>query len=446
VTYTAIIDTGVPDNPYGDVSNLTIQFWNSTGRAGILANLSWNITPYTVIPGSSYSYVWTGMIPANWIDPSGGPREFCGEYRLCSVPSPGHNPATATQIEFFVDDPLEAYTSADRGGGGRSAFKAGSTIWLNVELDPTYLRGKVHDNEEFASKDVEITWYWISPPPDYVKKETVQATKDMPRPSDQFWAFSTLNTSTSDPDGIYAIGASILCDSGYRVWEYKYYDIYQSYTPPTEAVNVPPYSGHRTIPGSQTEWHRNDTQIKIYAADPYPGTGVEAIYYQIDNGAVQTGTGTPTTEQFQALEGSHLYTYWAVDRAGNVEIPHTVTIMVDTMEPHTTLTLLNGTGPFEGLKIIRLLAQDPTPGSGVNEIYYAIDSSGPLPYPADGFLAPVGQHTYTYWSTDRAGNTEIPKEKAILVVAEAAMPPLALLVLAVVRWVWPRSSVKERGP
>jgi len=425
VRYAASINTGLPGNPYQDVSNVTLEFWNQTDRVALLANLSWDITGYTVIEGSTYTYTWTGMIPVEYIDRAPG-REFFGPYSVRCDPPSAMYPGLASRGDFYVDDPIESYTSLEKASmAPRSAFKEGSVIWFNLELNPTYLRVPQNQNAPFEQKEASITWLWPTPPPDHVKTEMANGTKNSSWPSDQYWAFSSLNTS-GFPDGVYWIAASADCRTGYTVWETKSYDIYQSYSPPTEANPMPPITRIAVRPAPNGTWSTVPVMIKFYPSDPgVGGSGVENMFYQVDGGdAVELGY-QPTS--IPALEGSHTYTYWAQDRAGNVEIPKTRVVNVDTAPPNTRISPPGGDWQRPGPVTIRLHATDPAPGSGVNATFYAIDDSDPVEYPIDGFPALEGDHTYRYWSEDLAGNAEDPNSARIMVVSDA---PAAILALA----------------
>lgn len=428
VSFAAVLNTGLPGNPYQDAYNLTLQLWYGNTFRGWIGNISWNITGYPVVPGSSYTYTYTKMIPASLIDPSGnGSVEFFGNYWIKARPTVGLFPATVTQRSFYVDDPIEAYPSLEKASShGRSTFKAGDTIWVNVELDPTYLRSRMNANQPFSNPSCTFTWEWPNPPPDFLKQESVQATQNRSWPSNQYWAFSTISTNISFPDGVYLCRISAKCDSGYTVWELRYYETIESYTPPTESPNVPPYTTIK--PKSSQDWHTIPTQIEFHAADPLvPGwnaSGVKVTFYQIDNGPLRNDTGRVFS--FTAPEGSHVYTFWSEDYAGNAEMPQTAIIKVDTRPPVTAISPEPSGDPYPPPLTVYLLAQDPEPGSGIYKTYYAIDSQDPLEYRPDGFLALEGDHVYTYWSLDTAGNCELKKQALIKVgIPEASLPMFA---------------------
>jgi hypothetical protein len=238
VTFTAIINTGVVANPYQEVHNLTLQFWDYvhyyTGDPSVLtwtnanpvfANLSWNITGYPVVDGSSYTYTYTKMIPATYIDnTSTGFGEFTGWYSVRSHDGVGTFPAVIDREDFWVDDPIEGYTSLEKATTVQTWIweQKPGTVWVNVEYDPIYLASNQHTNDPYADKNTNITWYYndyydsgrIIPPGNDMTTMTQNSW-----PSSQFWAFSTASVnSTFDITG-YDIVANATCDTGYVVRE-----------------------------------------------------------------------------------------------------------------------------------------------------------------------------------------------------------------------------------
>jgi hypothetical protein len=258
VTFTAIVNTGVAANPYTVVSNLTLQFWDKVHydlepsgdpdgvpewylAVPLFANLSWDITGYPVVSGSSYTYTYTKMIPGGrlgegtqrgWIDnTTTGLEEFFGWYSIKSQPSVGMYPATMAEEQFYVDDPIEGYTSIEKASTVQTTVfeQKPATIWANAEFDPIYLRSRQHDNAPYEDDDTNITWYWsgtsgalILPP----GNDQTTMTEDPAWPSEQPWAFSTTNiNATSWSIGTYHIVVNATADTGYVVREDIVYTI-----------------------------------------------------------------------------------------------------------------------------------------------------------------------------------------------------------------------------
>jgi hypothetical protein len=94
-------------------------------------------------------------------------------------------------------------------------------------------------------------------------------------------------------------------------------------TPPTTTAELP-------IP-LQSGWYAGPIEVALRAADSL--SGVERIYYRVDDGEVRTYSGT-----FELAEkGVRTIAFWSVDVAGNVEdrtAPgHAVTVKIDGVPP-----------------------------------------------------------------------------------------------------------------
>ena len=273
VTFTAILNTGVTANPYQDVYNLTLQFWDKvhedllpTGDvdgipewygghpsdpAGnpVFANLSWNITGYPVVDGSSYTYTYTKMIPASYIDNSTDRlEEFFGWYGIRSDDGVGTFPAIIARHDFWVDDPIEGRTALEEASTVTQSIweQKPGTVWVNVEYDPTFYRSRVHDSVPFDDKNTNITWYYQDPPSDPLLKppgnDVTVMTQDAMWPSDQYWASSTASVNSSFPIDTYHTVVNATCDTGYVVredvmWQIVYRVLYLEIWPKWEVYN-----------------------------------------------------------------------------------------------------------------------------------------------------------------------------------------------------------------
>ncbi|WP_197080918.1 endo-alpha-N-acetylgalactosaminidase family protein [Gordoniibacillus kamchatkensis] len=81
-----------------------------------------------------------------------------------------------------------------------------------------------------------------------------------------------------------------------------------------------------TTDDAPKDWVNSDVTVTLTASDS--GSGVAGTYYSVDGGAKQQGTSVTIT-----AEGSHTLSYWSVDKAGNVEAPHTVAVQLDKTAP-----------------------------------------------------------------------------------------------------------------
>ncbi len=131
-------------------------------------------------------------------------------------------------------------------------------------------------------------------------------------------------------------------------------------------------------------------------------------------GATSTGWSLPLPA---SLDGRYTVHVQARDSIGNDSAPTTTsaaTFVVDVVASSTTLTTTpaspDGTnGWFRQSSVgFALSATDPSPGSGVAAITYALDGGAAQTYSGPGSIAAQGDHTLAYWSVDGVGNAEAP--------------------------------------
>jgi hypothetical protein len=82
----------------------------------------------------------------------------------------------------------------------------------------------------------------------------------------------------------------------------------------------------------------------------------------------------------------------------------------DTTPPTTSATPSGTLGQnswYVSNVSVTLSASDNTGGSGVNVTYYEVDGGAQQTYAAPFTVSSDGIHTVTFWSTDKAGNTEV---------------------------------------
>jgi len=139
-------------------------------------------------------------------------------------------------------------------------------------------------------------------------------------------------------------------------------------TPPETTITFDPPE-----PNGDNGWYTCDVWVTLNATDNE--SGVNATYYQIDDGVWQTYTGP-----FPLFnDGKHQIVYHSIDNAGNIEPEQSVEINIDQ------------TAPMVNLAIPRILrfdfyianCNDETSGMDrvefhVNGILYAIDDEEPF--------------------------------------------------------------------
>lgn len=112
--------------------------------------------------------------------------------------------------------------------------------------------------------------------------------------------------------------------------------------------------------------------VNFTASDPAAGdgivtSGVKEIRYQVGSGPWQIGT---TAEVPLTGSGKAVVSFYAIDRAGNVETTSSVTVNHDTLAPNVSHTLLpdaaNGFGWNNANTTVHFSAVDDADGSGVD--------------------------------------------------------------------------------
>ncbi|NOU88413.1 carbohydrate-binding protein [Paenibacillus sp. LMG 31460] len=91
-------------------------------------------------------------------------------------------------------------------------------------------------------------------------------------------------------------------------------------------LNVPPVTVAKLDGTKLGEWYQTPVTITLNATDNF--SGVADTFYRVDGGTEQKGTSVTIKE-----EGSHTISYWSVDKAGNVETPHTAVVQLDMTAP-----------------------------------------------------------------------------------------------------------------
>jgi hypothetical protein len=150
-------------------------------------------------------------------------------------------------------------------------------------------------------------------------------------------------------------------------------------------------------------WTNAPVTVTLTANDATAGiatSGVDKTYYQVGSGPTKTYT-TP----FSATDATQI-SYWSTDVAGNKEIPQTLTPQIDTQAPVTSAT----TDPsgWSNAPVQVTLAATDKGGSTLDATYYKVGLTGTTQTYTKPFS--VSDATpVSYWSTDVAGNKEIPQ-------------------------------------
>ncbi|MFZ5988766.1 MAG: HYR domain-containing protein [Bacillota bacterium] len=162
-------------------------------------------------------------------------------------------------------------------------------------------------------------------------------------------------------------------------------------------------------------WNNGTVTVQLNAADST--SGVESIYYKLGEGApIKTNGSSASTEI--STEGATVVSYWAVDKAGNIETAKSITVNIDKTAP--TMTIIhnpekNEKGWNNSDVTVTLTAADLY--SGVKEIHYKIGETG-IEQTIQGGTASFsvnkeGITSITMWAVDNVGYTSNVETKEV---------------------------------
>ncbi|HMC72391.1 MAG TPA: chitobiase/beta-hexosaminidase C-terminal domain-containing protein, partial [Mycobacteriales bacterium] len=181
---------------------------------------------------------------------------------------------------------------------------------------------------------------------------------------------------------------------------------------PTTTDDVPPaYVNH-------------DVTVTLAASDA-GASGVDKTFYTTDGSTPSAASSVydATSKPVLTSDGQKI-TYFSTDKAGNAETPHSATAHIDTLPPSTSAAGTNadnsayGAGDWTHQAVTVTLTASDQPqlgseaSSGVEHTFYKVDSATSystgttVTINAPGDHSNDGTHTVTYYSTDKAGNTE----------------------------------------
>ena len=161
-------------------------------------------------------------------------------------------------------------------------------------------------------------------------------------------------------------------------------------------VSIPPV----TTDDAPIGWVNQDTIITLNAVAG--SAEVADTYYIVDDGEQQTGNSVVLSE-----EGVHTIVYWSVDKEGNVEQAHTVTVSIDKTAPEIQVVVPGEGSIYEdsGDLTLQYTLADVLSGVDSSKTTVTLDGN---PYELDNatplYTLPLGQHTLIVSTTDLAGN------------------------------------------
>ncbi|MBM7800514.1 hypothetical protein JOE57_003435 [Microlunatus panaciterrae] len=154
-------------------------------------------------------------------------------------------------------------------------------------------------------------------------------------------------------------------------------------------------------------WHTGDVTVHWSCTDALSGPAAQP--------ADDTVTG----------EGDDLSsTATCTDKAGNTSTKTVDGIKIDRTDPATGVTVTGETnnGWYSKGTTVRLSPSDNL--SGVDKTYYSVDGGAAEVYSATVSITEDGTHTFTYWSTDVAGNIENTTGNSVTLKLDKTPPTL----------------------
>lgn len=167
---------------------------------------------------------------------------------------------------------------------------------------------------------------------------------------------------------------------------------------PTSAMKI---NAFKKSPTSDTIYIKSGAVIELNASDK--GSGVQSIMYSINS---------ETPKQYNQpiildSEGKYNLSVYAVDNLGNKEDQVTRNFIVDNTPPTTALSIEGD--QFENIVSGRSrIVLTTTDSYGIEQTSYQIDSTKKMKYvnPIKTARLTEGEHSITWFSTDRVGNIE----------------------------------------
>jgi fibronectin type 3 domain-containing protein/lysophospholipase L1-like esterase len=179
-------------------------------------------------------------------------------------------------------------------------------------------------------------------------------------------------------------------------------------TPPAPSISIVEVADKEApettavVEGNKTnEWYNKPVSVKFTADDNK--SGVEATYYSINNGEIQSGN-MATIE----ADGKHVLSYWSKDKAGNVEEKKSIELNLDQTGPEITFSVADGVEiGVDQLVEITSKAEDALSG---------VDASKDVEVSKPGYELGLGSHSFTAEAVDVAGNRTSKSIHVVVVV------------------------------
>jgi hypothetical protein len=211
----------------------------------------------------------------------------------------------------------------------------------------------------------------------------------------------TVWVNATDPDG-----------SGQYTRRWYTFSTFSDATPPTTTISITGAHGDNS-------WYVSPVMITLTATDDI--SGVDYTMYNLDSSSWDLYTNPVSVSD----DAAHTIQYYSVDNVGNIETVQSTDFKIDQDPPMTTHTFSGDVGRngwyLNGNFVVQAL--DNT--SGVNHIFYKLDSGAWIEYTTPGVFDTDGIHTLEYYAVDNAGNQE-PVKGPFTFKLDATPPEITL--------------------
>ncbi len=194
-------------------------------------------------------------------------------------------------------------------------------------------------------------------------------------------------------------------DGNYR-WSVACEDDAQNEGSAVSTVTVDTHAPNTTAT-YPTDWQNSDVAVTLSASDNL--AGVDKTYYRIDAGSwVEYSNGITISD-----EGVHTIEFYSVDKAGNKESAHKISVKIDKTAPTTTVNSDYNWGTWTNQDIIFSFTADDAL-SGVKVTEWRIGNGDWQTYTGgDITFGNEGEYTLQFHSADNAGNIETIQTREI---------------------------------
>ena len=142
----------------------------------------------------------------------------------------------------------------------------------------------------------------------------------------------------------------------------------------------PSTSAARSVEPNAAGWNKENITVTLNATDNQGGSGIQKITYSASGAQsiAQTDAPADSVEVVLDQEGTTTLTYYATDKAGNVEDQRSLTVKIDKSAPTGRVTINDGASRTRSRSVtLTLSATDPSAGgSGVSQMRISNTQSG----------------------------------------------------------------------